>query len=74
MPLTEEERDRNAKEGNYCDICEYRFYSRDPKRHIHHSFHEKNLARKFNGVPRDNKKYYCEVCKFFCKEILQGKA
>ena len=71
MPLTEEEKDRNAKEGHYCDICEDKFYSRDKKRHFHHSFHKKNLAKKFNGVPRDDKEYYCEVCKFFVRKCYK---
>ena len=71
MPLTEEEKDRNAKEGNYCDICEDKFYSRDPKRHFHHSFHKKNLAKKLNGVPRNDKEYYYEVCKFFVRKCYR---
>ena len=69
MPLTEEEKDRNAREGNYCNICKDKFYSRDLKRHVHHSFHKKNIAMKFNGVPRDDKEYYCEVCKFFVRKL-----
>ena len=52
MSLTDEEKDRNTKEGNYCDICEEQFYSRDPKRYYHHAFHKWTLAKKFDGIPR----------------------
>ena len=58
MALTNEEKDRNAKEENYCGICEEQSYSRDPKRHYNHALRKRNLAKKFNGIPRNGKEYY----------------
>ena len=69
MPLTDEEKDRNARDGNYCIFVRNNFI-RDPKRHYQHAFHKRNLAKKLNGIPTNNKEYYCEVCKFFCEELL----
>ena len=68
MPLTDEEKDKNAREGNYCEICKDRFYSRDPKRHFNHASHKRNLAKKHDGVPRNDKEYYCGECKFFVRK------
>ena len=71
MPLTNEEKDRNTKEGNYCDICEEQLYSRELKRHYNHALHRRNLAKKFNGIPRSDKEYYCDICKFFVRNCYK---
>ena len=67
MPLTDEEKGRNSREGNCCDICKEQFYSRDPNRHYQHAFHKRNLAKKLNKIPRNDKEYYCKECKFFVR-------
>ena len=71
MPLINEEKERNQTEGNYCDICEEQFYSRDPKRHYQHASHKRKVAEKCNKVPRNDKEYYCEVCEFFVRNCYK---